>query len=287
MKRLVSTILPLALLATFAVAGEAAPRPQATPWLGIVISDVPEGGGAQVVAVVPGGPADEAGLRAGDVLLGLQGAEVAGRAQLSDLVHSLRPGESVAVRLRRAGREQSIVLVPRDRSAALLPEDPFAARVPTASANRYLPLKTLLEAGLEAADIPKPLRVHYGATPDAGVLVTRVEPDMAAAAAGLRVGDLLVSLEGKPVDSLEQFDRLLFSKPQGVSVAVGVIRGGKPLRLTMTVPAGAASLPEVEATAHAPSVPDVEVRRLEEEIRALRQRLDELEQRVRELSGPR
>ncbi|HTS81964.1 MAG TPA: PDZ domain-containing protein, partial [Myxococcaceae bacterium] len=78
-----------------------------------------------------------------------------------------------------------------------------------------------------------PRRVAIGVTPDPsfhgpGVRLGGVLPGSPAASAGLRVGDVLLSAEGKPVDSLDALRALLTDRGPGVPVDLGVLRAGAP-----------------------------------------------------------
>lgn len=74
-----------------------------------------EGPGVKVDSVVPGSPAEKAGVRAGDVLLALDGAEVASLRDYSEKLKGMSPGQSVRATLRRDGKalEVAVTLVER------------------------------------------------------------------------------------------------------------------------------------------------------------------------------
>ncbi|MFL5629081.1 MAG: S1C family serine protease [Ktedonobacteraceae bacterium] len=61
--------------------------------------------GALIVAVVPGGPADKAGLTPGDVIVQIDKAQITGIASLSDTLVSRKPGDTVAVSVYRGNRQ--------------------------------------------------------------------------------------------------------------------------------------------------------------------------------------
>ena len=79
-------------------------------WLGVSTSDDPSGEGAVIRGAVAGGPADEAGLRPGDVIVGIAGDEVRDPGDVGAQVNARDPGEEVQVRVRRGDEEREIVV---------------------------------------------------------------------------------------------------------------------------------------------------------------------------------
>ena len=72
-------------------------------------------------------------------------------------------------------------------------------------------------------------------TDRAGVLVEKIEPGPASDA-GLRVGDLILMLNNKPVESADQFGELVEGLPEGKSVAVLVQREDGRMFMALRVP---------------------------------------------------
>jgi S1-C subfamily serine protease len=70
---------------------------------------------------------------------------------------------------------------------------------------------------------------------DHGLLVVELEEDGPAAKGGLMVGDILVGLVGKPIESHQQLLVRLAGQMVGQEVAVEVLRGGKPTTLSVTI----------------------------------------------------
>lgn len=89
--------------------------------------------------------------------------------------------------------------------------------------------------GVELSEITPDLRAHFGAPRKAGVLVGRVVEDGPAAAAGVRVGDVLTSINGETVESAFDVRRLVGSLDGGDSATLELVRDGRPLSLQATI----------------------------------------------------
>ena len=82
-----------------------------TPIIGVVLNTAYVGDGAEVGELTAGGPAEEAGIRVGDVITALNGRQVADSTELVVAIRSYAPGESVEINLERNGQQQTVTLV--------------------------------------------------------------------------------------------------------------------------------------------------------------------------------
>lgn len=89
--------------------------------------------------------------------------------------------------------------------------------------------------GVSLVDLTDELREHYGATKNAGVLVGSIEEGGPAEKAGVRVGDIVLSVDGKDVDSSAALRRALADKKEGDSVRMEVLRGRNRQTLVASV----------------------------------------------------
>ncbi len=83
--------------------------------------------------------------------------------------------------------------------------------------------------GIETQDITAEIGSALGLRGASGVIVTRVQPDSPAAAAGLRAGDAITALNGKPIANPQELSNLEGLLPVGEAVTFAVQRDGKAL----------------------------------------------------------
>ena len=143
--------------------------------------------GALVAQVQPNTPAVAAGLQSGDVITALDGVKVEGPHELSRKIAALGPNAEVALTILRNGANKDIKL-----KLGKLPDDQQAkagGMIPEKAAKTAL---TKYGFSLEAA------KDVSGAGKD-GAVVTDLDPDGPAAQKGLRQGDVILDIGGKPV----------------------------------------------------------------------------------------
>jgi C-terminal processing protease CtpA/Prc len=92
--------------------------------------------------------------------------------------------------------------------------------------------------GVMVMSITPELRQYFGAPNAHGVLVAKVEPDSAAAKAGIRVGDVIVHVKGESIDDGQDVLEALSSVKQGDRVDVQIVRERKPMTLGAMIKTG-------------------------------------------------
>jgi S1-C subfamily serine protease len=95
--------------------------------------------------------------------------------------------------------------------------------------------RPFLGAAMQAVPVPEAQRTLFGEGIDEALLVLHTEAHAPAAAAGILVGDLILSFAGYPVHNVHDVQRQLSSLKVGDPAAVVVIRGGVRMDLTVTL----------------------------------------------------
>jgi S1-C subfamily serine protease len=89
--------------------------------------------------------------------------------------------------------------------------------------------------GITVMGLTPELRTFFGAAGGGGVLVGHVEENSPAAKAGIRVGDVLTSTNGKLVDGATDVLESMVKSKKGDRVTIELVRDHKPLTLTATL----------------------------------------------------
>jgi serine protease Do len=160
-------------------------------------------GGALVSSVEADGPAAKAGIKPGDVILKYNGKDVANSAELPVLVSTTRPNSVARLEIVRNGSTKSIEV-----TVAELKNDKLAANDETAGEHGRL--------GVAVRKLNPQEQKQAGV--EGGVLVE--DASGAAASAGIQPGDVILSLNGMPVNSGEQLKSLLAKAGKHVALLV-------------------------------------------------------------------
>ncbi len=177
-------------------------------WLGVRIQSVtpeiaqslglPDDEGALVASVTPGGPADEADIRPGDVIVAFDGKKIERMRGLPRIVAETEIAKEVTVDVWRRGEQIELAVtlgeLPSDRELAQMDQN-GAEGAPTDRAE-------FSSLGLTVATITDALRDEFDlAAETAGVVVIDVAPQGPAADEEVRPGDVVVDVDQDPVSS--------------------------------------------------------------------------------------
>ena len=159
-----------------------------------------ESKGALVSQVVPDGPADKAGFEQGDVIVNFDGHAVGDSKDLPRIVAATPVGKTVTVKLLRDGKE-----IERQAKVGEMEEENTAAAKSPAHPSLGLTLQNLT---------PQIAR-ELGLKKSAGVVVTAIEPGSPAAEAGIQAGDVIQTVNRKPVKNVDEFVKIVEKAKDG------------------------------------------------------------------------
>ncbi len=198
-------------------------------WLGVGIESVTDeiaknkqgkkGEGVYVNSAFEKDPAYKSGIRKGDIILKIGGALVSTPNQLIRMVGAVHPGQKVDLEILRNGKKKRLsVKLGRKEEGTL-----FSA----------IPDKPESFWGFDVYD-PNESSENDSLVPvQQGVVVSQIIPKSSAFKGGLRVGDLIKSLNGEPVSSKDELFRSMKHILEGSGVSLLVIRDNESLNLEL------------------------------------------------------
>ncbi len=189
------------------------------PWLGAagreVTSDVAHAlglrrpAGVLIESVYSDGPADRAGIRVGDVVLGVNGRQVDDAQALSYRIATLPIGGSADVTIWRKGEERTLTLPIRTA-----PEDPPRSTIELTGSQ---PL-----AGATVANLSPAVAEELGLERSySGVVITAVKPRSPAQRIGLQAGDRVLEVNGDEVSSTSGLRRQMSRRSAQWQIVIG------------------------------------------------------------------
>ena len=214
--------------------------PRAVLGINLGPNDDVKGGGVEVVSVSPGGAAERAGLKAGDVLTEINGKTLkstddeSAREQLLGEMRKVKPGDTVALSYRRDNKVVKASLV-----AQVLKDHFFTTAVPPAVGIGPMPRMPNFvfmrgEGVFGSAELvpmtPK-LGQYFGT--ETGLLVVRAPDDSRLK---LEDGDVIVDIDGRVPASPSHALRILSSYQAGEKLKLNILRTKKRMSFEVTVP---------------------------------------------------
>ena len=207
--------------------------------------------GVMVETVTPGGPADKAGVKAGDAITEFDGERVRSVMQFSRLVRETAAGHAVPVTLSRGGQKVTVTMTPEGRTASddfpftymdvprvsPTPRPPAPPALPrVARPFDDLPSLSMLRRfggggrlGITIESIDDQLAGYFGVKE--GALVKSVLDGSSAQKAGLKAGDVITAINGTKVYDTSDVNRALDRVEANGELTIEVMRERKPQTL--------------------------------------------------------
>jgi serine protease Do len=167
--------------------------------------------GALVGQVVPGSPAEKAGLNAGDVIIEYNGKEVSQMSMLPAMVASTSVGEKATIVLIRDGKKQNITV----EIGKMEDEDSVLADKETGTSKKI---------GITVQELTPKLAESLGIEEVQGLIVSDINPGSAAAEAGILRGDIILEINREKVESIVQYRNALVAAQEKKSILLLIKR---------------------------------------------------------------
>jgi serine protease Do len=185
--------------------------------------------GALVSSVAPGGPAEKGGVKPGDVILEYNGKAIANTTDLQKLVAATKPGTSVAMKVMRNGKEQTLHATVEELDLDAERGGGQSRNNPRAQPEEQGQDSFGLTLGNLTPQMARRLQMPSG---QSGAVVTDVD-DNGPSAGILRAGDVLLSVNGQAVTSASEAGRELQKIASGRIARILVWRGDGEVFLTI------------------------------------------------------
>jgi serine protease Do len=194
-------------------------------WLGITIQDLKgdlaeyygmkNKKGVLVADVIPGDPADEAGIKPHDIIIDVNGEKVTSTHELTALTARLSVGDKATLTVLREGKHKSLNVRVGKRPLTL------------ADAGSTRPAEET-EFGFQVADLTPEMARRLNMADGSGVVVLKVNANSKAEKAGIQKGDLIKEVNRQSLESAGEFKKLIhrYKDGQGIDLLVKRMKAG-------------------------------------------------------------
>ncbi len=202
--------------------------------LGVMIRDLDEdmaqamgakkGRGVLVDQVVEDGPADDANLEHGDIILEVDGEAMQSSAMLRNQISQTKPGTEVELLVLRDGKQRtvSVVLGQLESSVEVAADE--------------IPTKRTARLGLEVQNLNPDLAEKLGYGGEEGVIISHVVRGSPAERKGLRGGDLIVEVNRVRVSNISEYEETISRVGPGEVVLLRRLSRGRISYIALRVP---------------------------------------------------
>jgi serine protease Do len=175
--------------------------------------------GVTISNVLPGLPAEKAGLKTGDTITSVNGKAVKNGDELVNYISAVKPGNKIDVAYVRDGQQKQASVMVGDRAKM------FGSRPDETeeASNDAAPAPSKL--GVNVRSLNQEQAERLGLSGNKGVIITEVKPDSFAEDIGLQPGDVVTQINRQPVNDEDEFRKLTGQLKSGQDVVFLVRRG--------------------------------------------------------------
>lgn len=200
-------------------------------WLGVMIQEITkdlqeklglkDNRGALVADITPKSPADEAGVKRGDVIITFDGVAVKEMKELPFLVAKTPVNKTVIMEVIRKGEKKSLKV-----KVGELQED---------MTNVEEEDQEISDLGMTVEEITPEMAQQYNLSEDSGIIVVRVEAGSPAGEAGIRGGDIILEIDQEPMKDLRDYRRMIRGYEKGDTILFLIKRAQSTIYLTLKI----------------------------------------------------
>ena len=185
--------------------------------------------GTIIGEVVPGSPADKAGLEESDIIVGFEDQKINNGSELKNLISNSIPGSKIKLKILRSGRNEDIDVVLEEKSV-----DGLSSVGDTYIDKKFgLTVANISDALIKKFNIPSKNSSWSDGSDLKGIVVTKILPGGIAEQAGFELGDLINRVGQKKISNINEFINEIEQYEEDKKILVLVKRGRASRFLTL------------------------------------------------------
>ena len=176
--------------------------------------------GALVTSVVPGSPADKAGIKSGDVIVKFDGKDVSGPSELKNLAGATKPDAKTKLTLHRSKKTLDVDVTVGEATPKTLAAAPSEKMSGTSN-----------ELGIVVEKVPPDLAEKMGLKPGEGLMVKHANDGEAGSRMGIQEGDVILEVDGNPTSDIGELNKEAAAAKENKIIRLKIQRGAAVLYL--------------------------------------------------------
>jgi len=218
-------------------------------WLGVQIAES-EDGHVEIVDVEKESPAELAGLEEGDIILEMEGQSITSTGMLAKEIRSRKPGDDVKLKIERKDKTETVKVKLGEYTEYNIFQE-FESKFPRLfpkSGEKFfaLPEGKSLKVfpnrmgkrrfiGVYLQEMTPELSEYFGVKEGMGLLISKVTEGSPAEKAGLKVGDVIVTANGDPVENAAELSDMIQGLEKGDKIEIEYVRDKKKRTVSVEV----------------------------------------------------